>query len=86
MSGSSIDAATARNYGMTESSQDLISQLQRERAAAQDAIKEAHTVAQDLKAAVKEARDEIRAIAKEEARKHLARQFQHASEQLRKSP
>jgi uncharacterized membrane-anchored protein YjiN (DUF445 family) len=80
--GGSIFAETD---DMTESSQDLISQLQHERTAALEAIKEAHAVAQELKAAVKEARDEIRALAKEEARKHLARQFQQASEHLRKS-
>ena len=70
---------------MSESSQELISQLQRERSAALDAIKEAHAVAQELKAAVREAREEIRALAKDQARKHLARQFQQASEELRKS-
>ena len=70
---------------MTESSEDLVSQLQRERTAALAAIKEAHAVAQELKTAVKEARDEVRALAKGEARKHLARQFQQASEELRKS-
>ena len=70
---------------MSESTQELIAQLQKERAAAMEAIKEAHTVAQELKAAVKEARDEIRSLAKDQARKHLARQFQQASEELRKS-
>jgi uncharacterized membrane-anchored protein YjiN (DUF445 family) len=70
---------------MSESTQELITQLARERAAAAEAIKEAHAVAQELKAAVKEARDEIRALAKDQARKHLARQFQQASEELRKT-
>lgn len=50
-----------------------------------ETIKDAHAVAQELKAAVKEAREEIRGLAKDEARKHLARQFQQASEQLRKT-
>jgi F0F1-type ATP synthase membrane subunit b/b' len=70
---------------MAESSQDLIAQLQKERAAMLETIKDAHAVAQELKAAVKEAREEIRGLAKDEARKHLARQFQQASEQLRKT-
>ena len=61
---------------------DLLAQLTAERDALKTATAEAHEAIQGLRAAVKEAKEEMRQAAKAEARKHLAKQMRAAAEVL----
>jgi ABC-type transporter Mla subunit MlaD len=61
---------------------DLLSQLAAEREALQAATAEAHEAIRDLRAAVREAKEEMRQTGKAEARKHLAKQMRAAAEIL----
>ena len=60
----------------------LLAQFTAEREALRAATAEAHDVIQDLRAAVKEAKEEMRQVGKAEARKHLAKQMRAAAEVL----
>lgn len=68
---------------LTARAEKAVQQLREERLALEARIAEAHQAAQDLLAATKLARDEIRQSAKHEARKQLAGQLSRLAEQLR---
>jgi hypothetical protein len=55
-----------------------------ERLALEQATREAHQVAKDLREAVRAAREEMRVSAKETARRYLSKAFIQASESLKK--
>jgi hypothetical protein len=61
---------------------DLLDQFRAEREALKAATAEAHEAIQGLRAAVKEAKEEMRQTGKVEARKHLAKQMRAAAEIL----
>lgn len=61
---------------------DLLGQLTTEREAVKAATAEAHEAIQGLRAAVKEAKEEMRQTGKAEARKHLAKQMRAAADIL----
>lgn len=73
--------ATADN--MTEALQQAITDARAERAALAEERRAAHEVAQELKEAVRLAREEIRQSARSEARKALVRQLGSIVEGLR---
>jgi hypothetical protein len=61
---------------------ELLAQLTTETEAMRAATSEAHQAMRDLRAAVKEAKEEMRQAGKAEARKHLAKQMRSAAEIL----
>ena len=61
----------------------VVQEAREERAKLQELIAEAHTVAQELLLATRQAKEEIRQSAKHEARKQLANQLARLVEQLR---
>lgn len=61
---------------------DLLAQFVAEREALKAATTEAHEAIRDLRAAIRDAKDEMRQTAKAEARKHLAKQMRAAAEIL----
>jgi hypothetical protein len=61
---------------------ELLGQLGAEREAVKAATTEAHEAIQGLRAAIREAKEEMRQTAKSEARKHLARQMRAAADVL----
>ena len=63
---------------------DLLAQLTAEREALKAVTLEAHEAIRDLRAAVREAKEEMRQSGKAEARKHLAKQMRAAAEILAK--
>lgn len=63
---------------------DLLAQFTAEREALKAVTAEAHEAIRDLRAAVREAKEEMRQSGKAEARKHLAKQMRAAAEILAK--
>ena len=61
---------------------DILGQFTAEREALKAATIEAHEAIRDLRAAVREAKEEMRQTGKAEARKHLAKQMRAAAEIL----
>jgi ABC-type transporter Mla subunit MlaD len=61
---------------------DLLAQFVAEREALKAATTEAHEAIRDLRAAIRDAKEEMRQTAKAEARKHLAKQMRAAAEIL----
>jgi hypothetical protein len=61
---------------------DLLARLSAEREALKAATAEGHEAIQGLRAAVREAKEEMRQTGKAEARKHLAKQMRAAAEIL----
>jgi hypothetical protein len=72
-----VDAERARS-DLTE----LLAQLAAERESLKAATAEGHETIQGLRAAIKEAKEEMRQAGKAEARKHLAKQMRAAAEIL----
>lgn len=60
----------------------LLEQLGAEREAVKAAATEAHEAVQELRGAIREAKEEMRQTSKAEARKHLARQMRAAADIL----
>ncbi len=65
---------------------ELLGQLAAEREALKAATSEAHEAIRDLRAGVREAKEEMRQAGKAEARKHLAKQMRAAAEILARDP
>lgn len=65
---------------------DLLAQFVAEREALKAATTEAHEAMRDLRATIRDAKEEMRQTGKAEARKHLARQMRAAAEILARDP
>jgi uncharacterized protein YukE len=65
---------------------DLLAQFVAEREALRAATTEAHEAIRDLRAAIRDAKEEMRQTGKAEARKHLAKQMRAAAEILARDP
>lgn len=65
---------------------DMLAQFAAEREALKVATAEAHEAIRDLRAVVREAKEEMRQAGKAEARKHLAKQMRAAAEVLARDP
>ena len=64
----------------------LLAQFVAEREELELATTEAHEAARDLRATIKDAKEEMRQTGKAEARKHLAKQMRAAAEILARDP
>ena len=80
----SLEEVLARAEVSRTEMTDLLAQLTAEREAVKAVTSEAHEAIRDLRAAVREAKEEIRQSGKAEARKHLAKQMRAAAEILAK--
>ena len=65
---------------------DLLAQFVAEREALKAATTEAHEAIRDLRATIRDAKEEMRQTGKAEARKHLAKQMRAAAEILARDP
>ena len=82
----SLEEVLARAEVTRSEMTDLLGQFAAEREALKAAASEAHEAIRDLRAAVREAKEEMRQSGKSEARKHLAKQMRAAAEILAKGP
>lgn len=80
----SLEEVLARAAVSKAEMTDLLAQLAAEREALKAVTSEAHEAIRDLRAAVREAKEEMRQSGKAEARKHLAKQMRAAAEILAK--
>jgi uncharacterized coiled-coil DUF342 family protein len=77
-----LEETLARAERTRDELSQSLEQLGAEREAIRVATTEAHEAIQGLRAAIREAKEEMRQTAKSEARKHLARQMRAAADIL----
>ena len=80
----SLEEVLARAEVSRTEMTDLLAQFAAEREVLKAVTSEAHEAIRDLRAAVREAKEEMRQSGRAEARKHLAKQMRAAAEILAK--
>lgn len=70
---------------MNEEQREAVAKLTAERLALEEATRKAHETAQELRDATRAAQDEIKAISKQQAHRHLAKALEQAAEIVRKN-